>query len=288
VGTPRTPADAEVEVAGVLTHLQVQAPAFVAFEVAGTTNRYVQAYVDDADVRVESVSNRYLEHGERLTRAEAAGLAAAGLHPPTEESPNWYLELPAVPVAAVAGLLVRLLEVHDPGLRRGFRVRAVADERSVEEAVPESSPAGGEEPEPGSIVEGIAGPMLVVAATEPEVEAHVRALGVVVAPWVHAVGWGGLVVVLDQLDCPFAAEIAPTGGEPVARLLPYVEAPPEIEAILHELGWHLAEEAGQTWWRRRFTQAGDAGDVLEVVVETLHAVCGLRLEGRVLVQVIPA
>jgi len=290
VRTPRTPADAEVEVAGVVAHVQALAPAFVAFEVAGTTNRYVQAYADDAILRVESVSNRYLERSERLTRAESAAVADAGLHAPTEEAPNWYVDLASVPPAVAAGLVVRLLQVHDPGLRRGFRVRAVADDRADDEPAARltAPPDEDVDPDAGTLVEGIAGPMLVVAAAEPEVEAHAHALAGLVQPWVGAVGWGGVVVVVDQAGCPFAAEIAPTGGDPVARLLPYVAAPPDIESALHDLGWSLAEESEPPWWLRRFPASADPMEVLELVVETLHGVCGLRLDRRVLLQVAPA
>jgi hypothetical protein len=243
---------------------------------------------------VESVSNRFLERPHRLTRAQTAALEAAGLQAPDHESPNWYVDLHGSPPAVAAGLLVRLLEIHDPGLRRGFRIRTVGDER--EPAKPEVSPhhpshgasAPVEGPERGTTVEGIAGPMLVVQPDEADVDALAIALAELVEPWLIALEWDRLAVVIDQVGCPFAAEITPSGTWPTARLLPYVEAPADVEATLLELGWHQAEEAGQPWWRQSFLEESSSLEVLQVVVETLHAVCGLQLEQPVLVQVAPA
>ena len=183
--------------AGALTQVRLNQPAFLTAKVDDGRGRYIQLMFDDAGmgcVLLESVGDDFLEEADAYTDAEHDALKRLGFAPPDDEHLNWNADDDDVSVTHLADVVLSVLaEVH--GAQPGDAIRlsvALASHHPANELDSSDHPA-------------------VLAVDSPDVESIAEALASRLGEAIDTIGVDQLWVTVSQPGSAYFAHLGSNG-----------------------------------------------------------------------------
>lgn len=146
--------------AGLMAHVGLNDAGLLVAELDGDGGRYVQLISDDCGVRIESVSDAFLDPGRSLTDEQVGALRRRGFAAPDDNHVNWYRFEDVFSATALADLVLgTLADTH--GARAGDVVRvkvalAASSPESVRRTTDEGVALDFEAPNVAHVAEALA------------------------------------------------------------------------------------------------------------------------------------